>query len=170
MAKILSGKLEFEIVITDYVTDCVYYEFFFRWENTHILNDNILKRSSSYWKSRKKSGILANNDKAEFLFDSIKQVLENNEESKWETLEPDVAINIEPLRKNMDSDTLKYMKLPDDSYKITVFIDSYNFKNQSAYSGAVLSFILFTTRSELEKFLVDLQDEYKIVYNKSVNK
>jgi len=164
MAKIISGKFEFEIIITDYVTDCIYYEFFFRWENNHIINDAILKRGSTYWKSRNKSGILTNDDKIEFLINSLNQVIYETKIIEWLPLEPDVSIKVERIENNKDLDILKYEKIPNDFYKMTIFVDTYNFKNQLAYSGAGLSFIIYVTRNDLEKFVTGLENEYKILY------
>ncbi len=170
MAKIISGKFEFEIIITDYVTECIYYEFFFRWENNHIINDAILKRASSYWKSRNISGILANDDKIEFLINSLNQVIFENKIIEWLPLEPDVSIKVEPIENNIDLDILKYEKNTNNFYKMTIFVDTYNFKNQLAYSGAGLSFIIYVTLNDLKKFVTDLENEYKILYEKYIAK
>ncbi len=52
-------------------------------------------------------------------------------------------------------------KQPDDLFTIITFVDSYNFKNNRAYSGEGISLHLIVTRKDLEKFANELEIEYR---------
>ncbi len=116
----------------------------------------------------------------DFLIETIRDILKTNEPEYWEPLEPDSIIAIYPgmffpflkshliekeiEEKEHEENEKKKQKTgrqPDDLFTIITFVDSYNFKNNRAYSGAGISLHLIVTREHLEKFANELEMEYR---------
>lgn len=62
----------------------------------------------------------------------------------------------------------QYEKCRNDLFTIMIFIDSYNFKDCTIYSGEGISLHMVVRREDLEKFVSDLEIEYNNLSNQVV--
>jgi hypothetical protein len=123
---------------------------------------------------------LTNDYQKDFLIETIRDILQTNEPEYWEPLEPDATIAIYPSRffpflkshiiekelgenEHDENESKEQNKgnQPDDIFTIITLIDSYTFKNNMAYSGEGISLHLIVTRKDLEKFVDELEKEYR---------
>lgn len=174
MAKLESDGLTLEIKFNSYKDEWLNYDIKFYWKDDLIVNDSIFKRDGEYWKNRSFGTFLANDYKRDCLIRTIRKVLKNNSPDYWEPIEPDIKVAIYPdmyfpflkdkwiliedgeIKQKEEKD----LKNPDDLFTIITFIDAYNFKNCGAYSGSGISLHQIINRSDLEKFVDELEKEY----------
>lgn len=178
MAKLQSGDLNLEIVFNSFEAEWIAYEIRFFWKDEIIVNDNILKRDGEWSSKRRYGTFLANDYEYDRLIEFLKKVLDTNEPDYWEPVEPDVLIAIYPGMffpfikspwiaidgrelKQIEKDIQEKGKSPDDLFTVITFIDTYNFKNSDAYSGQGVSLHMIVKRIDLDKFVTDLETEYK---------
>lgn len=183
MAKIQSGDLSFDFRYTGFEYGWVQYQFYFRWKNESLANDDLLKKNGKYWGSRPDGAFLANEHKGDSLIPFLRKVLDNDHADYWSPLEPDIIIAIYPEdyfpflpshnkliyespdhkaeREERDALKKEKGKLPDDSYTLIVFVDAYNLKEADAYYGQGISLHMIVSRNELEEFVKDLEHEYQ---------
>lgn len=178
MAKLQSGDLNLEIVFNSFEDEWVAYEIKFSWKDDIIVNDNILKRDSDWSCKRRHGTFMANDYEKDHLIDVMRKVLDTNEPDYWEPVEPDVLIAIYPEMffpfvkshwiliedgelKQIEKEKQEKGKSPDDLFTIITFFDTFNFKNCGAYSGQGISMHMIVKRKYLEKFVTELETEYK---------
>lgn len=178
MAKLQSGDLNLEIVFNSFEDEWVAYEIKFSWKDDIIVNDSILKRDSEWSGKRRYGTFLANDFEKDHLTEVMRKVLDTNEPDYWEPVDPDVLIAVYPemffpfIKSHwiaIESRELKQIEKekpakcnnPDDLFTIITFIDTYNFKNSGAYSDQGISMHMIVKRKDLEKFVTDLETEYK---------
>ncbi len=102
---------------------------------------------------------MANDFEKDYLIETIRKVLETFFpflKSHW-TLTEEMNEEIKQKEKEKPEEG----KHPDDLFTIITFIDSYNFKNSGAYSGEGISLHLIVERKDLEKFVTELETEYR---------
>jgi len=174
MAKLQSGDLTLEIKFNSFEADWVAYEVLFYWQDTVIVNDNILKRTGEYWGKRAYGTFLGNDYERDYLIDTIKRVLDTNQPDYWQPIEPDITIAIYPymdfpfgIKSHLefvneeDRKVYEEIHAKGDCFTIITLIDTYNFKDSGAYSGNGISLHLIAKRERLEKFVTDLEFEYQ---------
>lgn len=175
MAKLESNNLSLDVKFISIEGEWVNYEFKFYWKNEIIVNDNILKKSTEYWRKRSFGAFLANDYEEDNLIEIIKKVLDTGKCVCWEPMEPDVKFAIYPERyfpfmetrynlfeemEKMRKEKEGKEKSPEDLFTIITFIDSYNFDGSTAYSDEGISLHLIVERRDLEKFVSELETEY----------
>lgn len=180
MAKLQSDDLNLEIVFNSFEDYWIAYEIKFFWKDDIIINDSVLKRDGEWLGKRRYGTFLANDYEKDHLIDVIRKVLSTNESDYWEPVEPDVLIAIYPEMffpfikshwilvedgelKQIEKEKQEKGKSPDDLFTIITFIDTFNFKNSGAYSGQGMSLHMIVKRKDLEKFVTELETEYKNV-------
>lgn len=179
MAKLQSNDLILEIKFNNFEDEWIEYEIKFYWKDDIIVNDSILKRTGDWWDKRSSGAFLANDFERDYLIETIRKVLKTNKPEYWEPLEPDAVIAIYPemffpflkshwtLTEDNKEEEPREKGIkekgeqPDDLFTIITFIDSYNFKNSGAYSGEGISLHLIVERKDLEKFVIELETEYR---------
>ena len=151
------------------------------WRGEPIVNDAVLKRTTEYWASRGVGVIRASEDEACSLLPFLKRVLRTNESDYWAPTEPDISMTIltdgrfpdmpaprdgELARPqggaggSVDSDANANALSPDDLFRLLLSVDTYNFKDATAYSGQGICIRLSVTRAELQCFYEELRGEY----------
>lgn len=178
MAKLQSGDLNLEIVFNSFGDEWIAYEIKFFWKDDIIVNDSILKRDSEWLGKRRYGTFMANDYEKDHLIEVMRKVLDTNEPDYWEPVEPDALIAIYPEMffpfikshwviieegdvKQIEKEKPEKGKSPDDLFTIITFIDTFNLKNSDAYSGQGVSLHMIVKRKDLEKFVTELETEYK---------
>lgn len=183
MAKLSYGSLALEIKYKSYEAEWVVYDVGFLWQDKSLINDKILKRSGSFWKVREKGKFVAENYEFCELVPLLQNVLETDEPHYWEPLEPDMIVAVYPglyfpflrshwqvayeredvkeARQQREIEKFIKEKLPDDLFQVICFIDNYNFKDGSGYSGDGIALHPKVFRKALEQFCIDLSAEYE---------
>lgn len=111
----------------------------------------------------------------------------NSQKSNYiEPIDPDIRITVHPIhafpedrsfliweaehikKQREERERLKRElgKLPDDLFEIIFFLDTYNFKGCTAYSGAGISFNFVIVRKEFENFICQLDQERQNIVEK----
>lgn len=172
MAKLQSEHLTLEIKFNRLEEEWVAYEFSFLWKDEPIINDNIFK-SNRWWNKRKYGTFFADDYKKDHLIETIKNVLNTNTCDYWEPIEPDVKVAIYPDRY-FPFLTEKFISVDEtDTNKgewitVMVFLDTYNFKDCLSYSSEGVLLNLIVGRKDLEKFVTDLETEYKAFVKENI--
>ncbi len=160
MAKLQSENLTLEIEFTKLEEEWIAYEISFLWRNGPIINDSIMKKNR--WMSKRRYGtFLVNDYEKDSLIETIKKSVETGISGFWEPVEPDVRVTISqnvyfPFLTN----PILSKKYRDDTFTIVVLIDTYNFEGCDAYSSDGISLNMTIRKKDLEKFVVDLEEEY----------
>ncbi len=184
MARLQSDNLTLEIIFKPFEYEWINYDIKFYWKDDIIINDGILKREGEFWNKRSYGSFMVNDYEKDTLIETIRKILDTNKADYWEPMEPDAKIAIYPdaffpfLKDHwvlvdekdeeikQDNEEIKkeqkqeIYKNADDLFTIIIFIDSYQFKDNTAYSGEGISLHMIVTRKDLEKFVNDLEIEY----------
>lgn len=179
MARLQSDNLVLEIKFKPLEYDWINYDIIFYWKDDIIINNNILKREGKFWDKRSYGTFMINDYERDHLIETIRKVLDTNKPEYWEPLEPDAKIAIYPDEffpflkdhwilidekgdeiKEDENEKQEKDKNTDDIFTIIIFIDSYQFKDSSVYSGEGISLHMVVDREHLEKFVTDLEMEY----------
>ncbi len=147
MAKLQKDNLTLGINFTRLEDEWIAYEISFLWKNKPIINEDILKKDR-WWNKRKYGTFLANDYGKDSLIETIKKSIETSKNEYWEPIEPDAKISIYP---------------EDDLFTIIVLINTYNFEDCSIYSSDGISLHLSVEKTDLEKFVTELEEEYNII-------
>ncbi len=176
MAILKSGDLSLEIKYNSVEPDWIVYEVKFAWKDEVIINDAILKRYGNYWGRRPPGTFLANDYESDHLIDMLKRVLETNEPDYWQPVEPDITMAIYPGKpfpfgmkdrwEFVDEEGREFYeemkKIESECITIITLVDTYNLEGLNhAYSGNGLSLHLQVKKESLEKFVLELEAEYK---------
>jgi hypothetical protein len=193
MAKLQSDNLILEIKFKPFEYEWINYDIKFYWKDDIIINDSILKKEGEYWGKRSYGTFIANDYEKDHLIETIRKVLNTNKPEYWEPLEPDAKIAIYPdaffpflkdhwilidekddeirqdkSEKQDENQKQEKDKNTDDLFTVIIFIDSYQFKDNTAYSGEGISLHMIVNRSHLEKFATDLEIEYNNIEKKHI--
>lgn len=160
MAKIISDDLELEFKFLGcYDYQPVEFEFkvTLLWKGVPILNENVMKRRSTYWEKGKEGGIIAEEMDNFTLITDLEDSIKSKTVKIWESWpDPDMCISIYPER------CFPYLnEINNDYYTIIVSPDMYQFKESDAYGGYEgVSFIMTPEKKEFQNFINELKKEY----------
>jgi hypothetical protein len=182
MARLSEGELTLEVRYRSFEYGWVVYDILWLWQDEPILSDPILKRHNEYWAARAPGGIHANEHRGDFVIPELREVRETGQPLASTTSDPDVTLAIYPEqffpflpsrytliyesdrvrteRAEREARKAALGKLPDDLFQLIMFVDAYNFKRCYAYQSSGVALHMVTTRAALERFLVDLRQEY----------
>lgn len=169
MATLRSGDLSWEISFAGYPWEWVEYRCTFRWQETHLLNDRILRRDSDYRKERPEGSLLALDDKKDTLIPLLQSVLKTNRPNYWEPIEPDIMIGVYPemyfpFLKGQERVFPEAGKKPSEEnpfITLIVFADTRNFAGGDTYGPNGISLHMTVRRDALEAFVEELKREYE---------
>lgn len=171
MATLNSDEATLEIKLKGFKGEWLDYGISFHWRDEPMVNDAILKREGEWWSSRETAEFLANDYEKSELIEILRRVLKSGRSDYWEPLEPDIIMAVYPRkvfpfleskwtelyrREGIEEEDLLH-----NLYTVIAFIDTYNFEGCKAYSSSGLALHLLVEREELEKFLDELEEEYK---------
>ena len=157
----------------------VIYDLVFKWRGLPILNEEIMKRENKWWAQGPLNGVFSS-EYSQFqpaLF--FRKMLKATQPDYLESIDPDIRITIFPnhvvpgerfevlweadsvkkSREEREARKRELGELPDDLFEIHFFIDTYNFSECPAYSGDGVSFVFVVYRTELERFVNQLENE-----------
>ncbi|MBF0516680.1 MAG: hypothetical protein HQK97_06100 [Nitrospirae bacterium] len=118
----------------------------------------------------------------------FKEMLDATKSDYLQPIDPDIRITIDPIhvfpedrgkhiliyeadhikkeRQERQQRKRELGKLPDDLFKISFFLDTYNFSECWGYSSDGITFTFLVTRAELEIFIDTLEQERQIIVDK----
>ena len=187
MATLASGDFRLNVSLRWEKDEGVIYYLVFTWQDLPIINEDVLKRTNGWWGKGPKHGFFFSEYAELYPVQFFTQMLNATETDYLEPIDPNLRITIHPLhafeeershvlweaehikqeRRNREQRKKILGKLPDDLFEIVFSVDTYNFKECSAYSRDGVSFNFLIYRTELEQFVDFLETERRQIIERS---
>lgn len=164
----------------------VTYDLVFKWQGSPIINEEVLKRVNEYWSRGPRNGFFLTEYAGRRPLPFLRKMLDAVEPDDDESIEPEVQITVWPLhaepvdrsavlyeserarkeREELEARKKELGKLPDDLFQVEFFVDTYYFKDAWAPSLDGIKFVFLVQRSDLERFVEELEREREAIVSK----
>lgn len=160
MAKLIYEDLVLEFLPTSYWESGYENGFDFKvtmtWKGIPVLNEDVMKRHSTYWDKGAVGGLVASEEDFYNLFHDLETAIKTKQTQIWQSFpDTDMCISIYPER------CFPYLDERDSEYyTVIVSPDSYQFKESDCYIGySGVSFVMTPKVDEFETFVAEFKKE-----------